>query len=773
VVPVGPLSGVIVNVDQSVSLADNSAANAVQNVASAVYAALQQAAGLSGSGLASVTNDIEGQIQSLTGALDQGISQAYDSIGSVVQGIETSIGQTLGGIGNIVGQDLFNSINPALIALTSIAATIARQIGGLGGAIAAAIAQIIPQIIAAIQNPVGALAGVLQQIEQVLTGQIAGITTQVGTIASTLGGLGTTLDTVLLHFEQWNQGFVEAQTGYPGDGTLHKDLNALWQALAGLVTAFPGKATLKTSDFISTKCGAVDIETLKEYAPSFGDEGNSFFGDMIRFLWGWALSIIKVIPMALKYWEEVKIDADQSCPNDRLPPAAIVDAMLRGFLTETQGIAEAEQGNLNRDRLKVLTDLASHQFSPLELVEAFYRKIITQSDYQSALASQGFQAGQMDTLTALGVNRLPLDELWTLRRRQLIDDPTLKTALAALQYDTTQQNALAQLTFRPINVSEAIDSAASQAAISQIGLGALASASTVPEYVSVAGQNEGLDAETTAGRWASHWNVGSIGSYITLYFRKQISLETLTAVMGKNFIPQELVTTLVEAARPIVQYRTISNMLRIGQIDVQTAGNLLLQHGYTPENAQLLINYAQRPGASAAAQKAKQLHAVSLGIAKREFIDGAITENDYYQILLEHGYTIEGANAEIAVELANQAMLTRKQNAQLVIDEYGAGLIDEQTALAQLAVLGLTVYELAKYTHKLRVFKVKSAKHPTEAELNDFRKVGIIDDKTYTAQLSLLGYSQQVAGWFTAWRTTSTTAAASTSVTPPPSPVGG
>ena len=69
---------------------------------------------------------------------------------------------------------------------------------------------------------------------------------------------------------------------------------------------------------------------------------------------------------------------------------------------------------------------------------------------------------------------------------------------------------------------------------------------------------------------------------------------------------------------------------------------------------------------------------MSIGIAKREWIDGAISENDYYQILLEHGYTIEGANAEITVEAAQQAMLARKENAQLVVDEYGAGLIDEK-----------------------------------------------------------------------------------------------
>jgi hypothetical protein len=723
--------------------------------------------------LATIINGILGDLSTLIGAGSNGTGSIADAISGVGSDIETGIQNTLGDIGTTIGNQIFNAINPATLELATIAATIARQLGGLAGAIAAAVAAIIPQILAAIQNPLGALAGVLGDIEKVLTGQIAGITTQVGTIAATLGGLGTTLDTVLLHYELWNQQFVESQTGYPDGGSLHHDLSQIVAAIAGTLAGLAAQADVKLSDTLTAPCAGTYIEQALNAPFSSQDLDN---GVAAAFWRGFVKAVawfVKIAPTWTNVYDLGKQNVNQNCPTQLLPLAALVDAVWRGFLSQSDASLEALKQGYDQSRWKTLYDLNTHQFTPAQLQEAFYRKIISLADYQAALASQGFLPGQMDTLTALGVNRLPIDQLWRLRQRQLIDDPTLKTALASLQYDSAQQDALTALSFRPLNISEAIDGAASQAALSQIGLGGLASDTSVPEFVSVAGENEGLDAPTTAARWASHWNVGSIASYITLYFRKQISLETLTAVMGKNFIPQELVTTLVEAARPIVQYRTISNMLRIGQIDVQTAGNLLLQHGYTPENAQLLINYAQRPGASAAAQKAKQLHAVSLGIAKREFIDGAITENDYYQILLEHGYTIEGANAEIAVELANQAMLTRKQNAQLVVDEYGAGLINEQTALAQLAVLGLTVYELAKYSHKLRVFKVKSAKHPTEAELNDFRKVGIIDDKTYTAQLSLLGYSQQVAGWFTAWRTASTTAAASTSVTPPPSRTGG
>jgi hypothetical protein len=754
VVPTGPLSGVVVNVNQSVSLADNSASNAVQSVANAVYAALQQASGLGVSGQTAVTQAVLDELGTLTGSIQQGLSLADQSISGVVSGITTGIQDTLGGIGQTVANQIFNSINPVDIALEQIAQAITGQIGGLAGAVAQAVANIIPAIVSAVEGSISPATAALDSIAGVLSSGIGGLVTQAGAIASSIGGIGTTLDGVLLHYEQWNQQFVESQTGYPTNGNLHADLSNLAATLAGLVIAGPAVAAVKLSDLLTTTCIGGDLDATLNAPFEVGSEVGGFYHGLVVGLARLLRWTAKIIPTVRKINDVATQQLDKDCPTELLPVNQLVEAVQRGFITDEQAVIEAAKNNIDPSRFETLRNLAIEQLSPAQLIGAKYRSIITDADFQSAMAALGFTAGQINSLVALGVSLLSVSELQELRRRQLIDDQALKTSLASLQYDSTQQDALTALSFRPVNISEAIDGAASQAALQQIGLGGLASDTAIPEYVSVAGQNDGLDAEATAARWFGHWNVGSVNAYITLYFRGLIPIETVQAVMAKNYIPPELATTLIEAQRPIVQYRTISNMLRIGQIDVQTAGRLLQQHGYSAENAQLLITYAQRPGASAAAKKAAALHAVSLGIAKREYVDGAISENEYYQILLQHGYTVEGANAEIAVERANQAMLTRKQNAQLVVDEYGAGLIDEQTALAQLAVLGLTVYELAKYGHKIRVFRVKRGKQPSEAELNDFRKNHIITDGEYVARLIRSGFDTDVSQWFLAWRTT-------------------
>jgi len=743
---------VFVDVNQSVALADNSASSAIGAVASAVQNAIAGSVYTASQVAAGQTNAITSALSSITSGITQGINEAFGNIGDVISGVEGGLQATLGDLGSAIGNQIFASVNPAVILLEQIGSQISTQIGGLAGAVASAVARILPAIIAAATGSVAPVTAALASIQDVLQTQLGGLVTQSTQVADSLGHIGVTLDTVLGHYEQWNQQFTEKITGYDGDAQLHKDLGPLGLAMAGLLQTFVGHASVKLSDRLTTTCAGADLDRLLNEKSDLLLPETGFWSGYRIIIEQMIIWIAKIIPAIGKVNEVVTQDLDRDCPTGLLTPSSLVDAVLRGFLNYSDAVIEAAKGDLSESRFTLLKDLATHQLAPGELVESLYRQIITQPDYQSALAAQGWTAGQIATLTALAVSLVPVEQLWILRRRNLIDDPTLKASLSALRYDAAQQDALGKLAFRPPSMGEAIEGGTAEDALRALNLPRAVDPNLIPEYVQAAAQAEGLDSEATRQRWNAHWNIGPLGSYISLYFRGLITLDQLTAAASRQFLPTEIVPVITEAARPLVQYRTIANMLRIGQIDVQRAGKLLLQHGYTAENAQLLIAYAQRPGPSASATRAAALHAVSIGIAKREWVDGSITESDYYQILLEHGYTIEGANAEITVEAAQQAMLARKENAQLVVDEYGAGLIDEKTALAQLATLGLTVYELAKYAHKLRVFRVKNGKIPSETDLNHFLQADIITSDQYRSQLSAQGYSDQATGWYLAYR---------------------
>ena len=769
VVPSIGLSPVIVNVDQAVTLSDNSASNAVQSVANAVYAALQEAAGLSQAAQGSAISAIGGQLTSIGGAITQGIASTYGILQNVLNGIEGGLATGLGGIGDAIGNSIFQAVNPATVALASIAATIAGQIGGLAGAIAKAVAAVIPAIVTAISLATNPLGTILSKIEQDIGTNLASLTQLPPLIAGIPSGIDLTLNNI------WSEytAFTEQTTGYGTGETLHNDLAGIVAALTGLSQSVSGGVAPKLSDQVHADCPSpVYSQMLNNYLPvkftgiGLLDRFISDYFSALGVLISWFYGSISALEKSRDISRQ-RIDSD--CPISPLPIGALVDATTRGYLDEQTAIAEAAKNDLSESRFHTLRDLATHQFTPPDLTEAYFRGIINQQDYFTALQQQGFTGPQQLTQQALGVNRLNIEALFDLARRGVIQQDTLKTALKALQYDDTQVSALAGLAFRPATMNEEISGDAAQDLLNGLGIAGIDNVAAIPEDVQAAAAAEGLDINATQARWAAHWQVGGLATWITLYFRGQVTYEQVQAVMDRDFIPRSVQRAFIDSARPLVQFRTISTMLNQKIISEGVARQLLAQHGYTPNNVDILIAYAERPSKVSAAKNARAQQNVALSIAKEEFIDGSISGDQYLAILTQHGYTVDGANTELQVVEAHQAMLQRKANAQLVVDEYGAGLINEKEALAQLFALGLTNYEIARYEHRIRAFKAARTKIPSESDLNHMFQLGIITNDEYVQALEAQGYPEAWANNFLAWRQHPTsTAVVAVGPIPPP-----
>lgn len=701
------------------------------------------------------------------------MNSAFQGIGDVITGVETGLNNTLGGIGQSIGGSILSALNPATITLTGIATTIAQQIGGLSGAIAQAVALIIPEIVQAISNPIGAVRDVLGTIANDIGSNLASLTQIPGAIA----GAATTLDATLQRTLSSYESFTESQTGWGKGDTAHSDLSTISKTIADSLAGITLRVTgfnPKLADKLTTLCKGVDLDAALN--KPVWDTSQPLWGlipDYHKIVADIIIWIFSVLPAVQKITEETRQRMDQACPIDLLPPSALIDAWLRGYLTEQQAKDEAGKGNLGASRMDLLKDLATHQMAPTQLADAYYRGIISQKDFYDALAAQGWTGGQQQILQALSISLLTVSESLELFRRGAVDSATLDKILSAHAYDDAQRKSLTSLAFRPPNVAEAIEGAASQDAFQAMTPFIDPQVFTPPEYVERAGAAEGLDHDATVAHWLNHWNTGGLAIWIQLYFRGQITVQTLRAIAGREFIPTGVTDAFIEAQRPLVQFRTISTMLRLNLLSEADARVLLAQHGYSGNNIDVLVKYAQRPSPAKAAKNAQALHSTSLGIAKEEYIDGSITADQYLAILTQHGYTVDGANTELQVVNAHQALLRRKEQAQLVIDEYGAGLIDEQAALAQLAILGLTVDELARAAHRIRAFRGKNAKHPSEADLNHFLQHSIISSDEYVAELVAQGYSKKWATDFLAYRQAASSPASAATVQSSPSSTGG
>ena len=751
----GTLAGegpIFVNVANAVNVTDASAANAVQNVADAVYQGITAAQQAQTGAIDASTAAITSGISSIVTTLDSGITQATSSIADIASGILSSVGADLGNLGSVIGNSVFNAVNPTVIALAGIAATIARQLGGLAGAIATAVAQVIPAIITAIQiaqNPPGAI---LAKIEQDIGSNLASLTQ----LPEVIAGIPTGIDAALNNIWSEYTAFTEQTTGWGTGESAHKDLQSIADAIAGTLAVFLPGAAPKLADVLETDCAGVDLQRELNRPWTGFDENASWFDKFGNILIKALGRVIQLIFSALPTVQKISAVQGQqinsACPTDLLPPPLLVQAFLRGYLTQAQVQGEAALGDLSHSRLQTMIDLATHQFSPSELTDAFYRQIIPQQDFYRALQEQGLTGDQQLIQQALGVNVLTIQELFDLQRRGTITTDVVKTGLKALHYNDTQIDAVSRLAFRPPNMNEQIAGDASADLLNGLGIAGIDNVGAIPEDVQAAAAAEGLDLDAMQARWAAHWQVGGIATWITLYFRGQVTLQQVQAVMDRQFIPRSVQAAFVDSARPLVQFRTISTMLNQQIISEAVARQLLKEHGYTDNNVDILIKYAERPSKAKAAKNARAHQLVALSIAKEEFIDGSITGDQYLSILIDHGYTSDGANTELRVVEAQQALKQRKANAQLVIDEFGAGLINEHQALLALAALGLTPAEMAHAEHRIRAFKAAKAKIPSESDLHHMLMLGIISNSDYVTALEATGYPEVWAERFLAWR---------------------
>lgn len=152
---------------------------------------------------------------------------------------------------------------------------------------------------------------------------------------------------------------------------------------------------------------------------SFSDFfGKGTIGEQL-FVWGFLQGVIN--SLASPGLRELEQLVNHAAPNQVLSPADIATAINRSFMTQGQGVTEANASGIDEARLNILKHLAGNAPSPGDLVTALRRGIIqaTGTGPDSVSFQQGIAEGNL------------LDK-WTDVVRQLATEwPTPADALAA------------------------------------------------------------------------------------------------------------------------------------------------------------------------------------------------------------------------------------------------------------------------------------------------------------------------------------------------------
>src|SRR5207237_4698318 len=175
-------------------------------------------------------------------------------------------------------------------------------------------------------------------------------------------------------------------------------------------------------------------------------------------------------------------------------------------------------------------------------------------------------------------------------------------------------------------------------------------------------------------------------------------------------------------------------------------------HGYDLKQVDALLKFALSKKPATVKVKAQVIHTTSVATARQFWEHGTISDEQYSQILAEHGYDSAHAALTIKLEKAQFALQERKEKATAIVDEALAGLISYDQAVARLTAENYTPVEISKYSRKLISLKRTNTKLPGEGELHHFLEKGIINLETYKTTMAAIGFSQFWVDAFAQWR---------------------
>lgn len=759
----------------------NIAADAFAGVADAIKTSLEGTV----KGVSDVANGLFGGIKDalggIIGSLADGAKNILDNIGSVIKALADNIGSILKDLANL----LWNAIKDLA---SKIADVIQNQIVPILKEVADAIGKIeafyhdhIEPILQSVNQAIKVIQGAIVAIETDLKSGLKGFLQLPQDVSNALTGLDNT-------FQRAVEALSTKQTDAQSKITFGSVVPPKGGWLGGMQDAIAGLRSGTSTTTFRPSSEKLDEPTLAEELPKVIGSLNTIAMDLIKGLYavlkdplkggelalgvsvGLFAELFEPLEILLFLWEVMKTPLEviselagertrELVPIRKLDPATLTEAWKRAFIDAKQMDEEMLVQGYNADRSKLLRDLTRYVEDAQTLAEYRFRGIIADSDYTSGLRILGYTDSQIEAFRSGNYRLTDPAAAQTAFQRGLIDETGYKEILAVQRFNDAQQTLYVDLALRPSATGESLPARLRRDFVGAIAVDPSA-LDTVPDWFVAAGKAEGLNQDAITDRWWLSWNSLDVAAWVNLYFRGIRTYNELQAKLDEARIPRALHKDLIDSLRPIIPFRTIPSMVKAGILNQAEGLAALEAHGYSQFDATRLLLYATKTVSKSAANAAQNVHAVSLSTARTLYEDGSITEAQYRELLKEHGLSPAQIDATVQVEQVAAAARHRKETAQAVVYEFQAGLIDAPTAQQQIAALGYTQAEQAKYLRAIHAARVIKAKIPGEGDLNHMMQKSVISPDEYKAALVAQGYSQEWADAFEQWRNAATPASA-------------
>ena len=390
-----------------------------------------------------------------------------------------------------------------------------------------------------------------------------------------------------------------------------------------------------------------------------------------------------------------------------LDPATAVRAWWRGQLSELDARTEIQRHGIDQTRQTLLHDLEQWLPGTREAARMFYKGILSSEQVAAALGKQGLSAGDVQAI---------LDELPDrVEPREAVSLSGRSDALAGGF------------------LSESLGSAP-------------------PDAIKTLYPPKFLDAARAPLDWLAHWNLADVRWWARAAYRGVATPEEFKLACKALNFPKEMTDNLLFMEQETIQLWMVPDMIASGILTEADGLSYLEYIGIAPRDAALIMKYGLAKGAAAHGVTAQGLSNVSLGVAAEMYVQGIINGSEYVEILEAHGLSPEAAALTLKLTDQKNALAERRANAQALVKEVDAGIINIAQLQSTLYKGGYTAQEVNTYTAESERNALAKSKNPSEAQVEKFWKAALLDTNGAIAALQLDGWSFQWARAFlTLW----------------------
>lgn len=363
-----------------------------------------------------------------------------------------------------------------------------------------------------------------------------------------------------------------------------------------------------------------------------------------------------------------------------------------------------------------------------------YRNIISKSDYDVICKRNGFSSEISQNMFDSQVKLLNETDLISAWRRGIITEDKLEKDLSKLQYTAEDIENIKKVSEYYPSPSDlvrfAVREVYSPEIVKTYGL-----TEDFPQEFLDAAYKAGLTEEQAKNYWAAHWELPSILQGFEMLHRGVITQDELNTLLRTHDVMPYWREKLTQISYNPLTRVDVRRMYALGVLDRAGVKKSYLDIGYSEENAELMTDFTIK-------YESNEDAGLTRSSITSAYKKGLITGEQFTEYLQRLGYADETIQfyAELTdFEIYNEEMDSLVESITQQVD---LGVYTIEEANIMLTSLDLPSVYVSTIVNKLKLKQTVKAKIPSKSDVENWLKLNIINEKTYSDYMVKQGYSE-------------------------------